>query len=325
MWLTDQLKQIELSMLIRTSQVINQNFKDLKYRAACVLQTLSCQRPTLSQVDVQKELFLSDEEVHQGMNYSSSSGTSQSARMLKATSMEELRGMSDVRSGTKLMVTLNGGKMWSFLEKMREFYLPDISEMAQFSSSAAASNGSSSAGSGMPDYNQPAFFKKVIGRSSPYRRAEITDADLLAMPSSHSLHPNGQFSSHSAVFSDGSNGFLLGNQQSQRQKALLLQQQQQQGLSPLSRVMACYRLSAKDVYRFPDIEMNFEALDADSLSENINMLSLYVRPVVEVVEPSIVPTSELQPDGFCSGMDNLKLFNYLLAHYFNPYANRVTN
>ena len=110
-----RLEGIECSIVLDASQITS---ADTKYRAACILEILTHLRPALKGVSVQHE------------NPFLKNATPEELKRLQKLRGKMMRGVSD-RSTTaiKLMTTVRKTFMWSFLERLREFYLPDLLSM----------------------------------------------------------------------------------------------------------------------------------------------------------------------------------------------------
>lgn len=117
---TATLKSLEASIILQgTAQMSD----EAKYRAACVLEIMTGQRPALQACRVEEE----------DPQYQKRTGEEQrtlerikSAMMHRSNSNATAADFRALGNGTILKTTLRRGDMYDFLEKLREFYLPDI-------------------------------------------------------------------------------------------------------------------------------------------------------------------------------------------------------
>lgn len=130
---TATLRSLECSIILQGS---SQMSDEAKYRAACILEIMTGQRAFLTSCRV-------EEEVPQ---FKKKSGEEQramerikSAMMHRANSNATAADFRALGDGTVLRTTLRRAGMFDFLEKMREFYLPDVL-LAKSSSSSSASS-----------------------------------------------------------------------------------------------------------------------------------------------------------------------------------------
>lgn len=117
---TASLRSLECSILL---QGASQMSDEAKYRAACILEILTGQRAHLSSCRLEEE----------DPQYKKKSGEEQralerikSAMMHKANTNATAADFRALGNATMLRTTLRRGGMFDFLEKMREFYLPDV-------------------------------------------------------------------------------------------------------------------------------------------------------------------------------------------------------
>lgn len=117
---TATLRSLECSILL---QGATQMSDEAKYRAACILEILTGQRANLTSCRLEEE----------DPQYKKKSGEEQralerikSAMMHRANSNATAADFRALGNATMLRTTLRRGEMFDFLEKMREFYLPDV-------------------------------------------------------------------------------------------------------------------------------------------------------------------------------------------------------
>lgn len=149
--------------------MVLQNFQmiapDVKYRAACLLELLTGQRPTLAQIDVRSEFCLSEDAIE--ANEKTVRSMVHTAKKKNLTP-EELRMLADTK-GTKLWCTLGHASSLRFLEKLAEFYLPE-------SSSAEIGERQDPHSNAQPRDQLIAYFKAKVG-TRPDRRAALQDSE----------------------------------------------------------------------------------------------------------------------------------------------------
>lgn len=151
---TASLKSLECSMVLQgTAQMSS----EVKYRAACILEILTGQRPHATSCSVEEEDPL----------YVKRSGEEQRAleRLKSAMIHRANRGASAadyraVGNGTLLKTTLRRVPMYDFLEKAREFYLPDVLllKASTADKSSGASTRSSILSATVADGTRDAYF-----------------------------------------------------------------------------------------------------------------------------------------------------------------------
>lgn len=117
---TASLRSLECSIILQGS---SQMSDEAKYRAACILEIMTGQRADLSSCRVEEE----------DPQFKKKSGEEQramerikSAMMHRANTNATAADFRALGDGTVLRTTLRRGAMYDFLEKMREFYLPDV-------------------------------------------------------------------------------------------------------------------------------------------------------------------------------------------------------
>lgn len=117
---TASLRSLECSVLLQGAAQMSD---EAKYRAACILEILTGQRPTLKGCRLEEE----------DPQYKKKSGEEQralerikSAMMHRANSNATAADFRALGNATMLKSTLRRGAMYDLLEKMREFYLPDV-------------------------------------------------------------------------------------------------------------------------------------------------------------------------------------------------------
>ena len=117
---TATLKSLEASIILQgTSQMSD----EAKYRAGCILEIMTGQRPTLQACRVEEE-----DPQHQKRTGEEQRALERikSAMMHRSNSNATAADFRALGNGTILKTTLRRGAMFDFLEKLREFYLPDI-------------------------------------------------------------------------------------------------------------------------------------------------------------------------------------------------------
>ena len=117
---TASLRSLECSAILQgTAQLSNES----KYRSACILQVLTGQRPAA--VDCMAD-WEDPTHARRSADEQKQMDRVKSAilhRSGQASSAADYRALG---SGLRLTCTLRKEGMWDFLEKLREFYLPDI-------------------------------------------------------------------------------------------------------------------------------------------------------------------------------------------------------
>jgi hypothetical protein len=127
---TAEVGSVECSIVLQGAQTMSD---EIKYRAACVLELLTGQRVIGGECDVMQEdpsMRTASEAQKRELDRARGALIQQSLqpkrknapRVDPRTMATELRKMG---SGVKLRTTLHGVKLYHFLEKCREFYLPD--------------------------------------------------------------------------------------------------------------------------------------------------------------------------------------------------------
>jgi hypothetical protein len=139
---TASLRSLECSVLLQgAAQMSN----EAKYRAACILEILTGQRATLQSCRVEEE----------DPQFKKKSGEEQramerlkSAIMHRANSNATAADFRALGNATVLRTTLRRTAMYDFLDKAREFYLPDVllAKSAEFPSLASSSELKDSSG-----------------------------------------------------------------------------------------------------------------------------------------------------------------------------------
>lgn len=269
---TAEITRINVSIFLRNAQVIS---PDLKYKAACILEILTGQRPTLDDgIDVKDEFLIPEEDL-KGENYFKSlraaMGTS-GTRMLLTP--DEMKKASDTK-GIRLMTDLNRVNIYTFLEKAREFYLPDLASLEVSTEKNVHDNDAALA-------DIAALFKVPMrktgsgGIRSPPRRRLHHDASEKGAPE------NGDIENPSVA-------------------------------------CAAYVLKSTDILKFPDIELYFEPLASVFDYDSTDCLQLYLRPCISVNSAF----RRKFPNHFASlQVSNLKIMNYALSLFFNPFSTR---
>lgn len=117
---TATLKSLEASIILQgTAQMSD----EAKYRAGCILEILTGQRPTRQSCRVEEE-----DPQHQKRTGEEQRALEKikSAIMHRSNSNATAADFKALGNGTILKTTLRRGAMYDFVEKLREFYLPDI-------------------------------------------------------------------------------------------------------------------------------------------------------------------------------------------------------
>lgn len=119
------LSSVEVSMVLDTAGTLVSSPSDTKYKAACVLELLTHSRPVVSPCNIKLEGL---DKIFQKSPNSNPMGfqRGRSIGSRIAMSSDEYRKVATTNSGLKLSCTLKGTSMYIFLEKLREFYLPDL-------------------------------------------------------------------------------------------------------------------------------------------------------------------------------------------------------
>lgn len=117
---TATLSSLECSIILQGAAQMSD---EAKYRAACILEILTGQRVTLAMCRVEEE----------DPQFTQKSGEEQramerlkSAIMHRSNSNATAADFRALGNGTILKTTLRRAAMYDFLEKTREFYLPDV-------------------------------------------------------------------------------------------------------------------------------------------------------------------------------------------------------
>ena len=117
---TATLSSLECSIILQGAAQMSD---EAKYRAACILEILTGQRVTLAMCRLEEE----------DPQFTQKSGEEQramerlkSALMHRANSNATAADFRALGNGTILKTTLRRAAMYDFLEKAREFYLPDV-------------------------------------------------------------------------------------------------------------------------------------------------------------------------------------------------------
>ena len=249
---------LEVSVILQNAQVISPH---IKYQAACVLEILTGQRPTLDEIELENEYLtncdnLKSQEMIRSIML-------QAGRTLTT---DELKLLSSAK-GIRLKTNLNRVNMFNFLEKAHEFYLPDLASVDHVARKSCLEDGINS------------YFKKPSRKNrtdKPREKLEEGDNPSLAT--------------------------------------------------------AAYTLKSSDLLKFPDIELYFEPLhtvlgsggssEKDNNLLSTNSLQLFIRPEINVTntfEEKFV--EHLKGRG---KLNNLKVMNYFLSLFFNPYGARST-
>lgn len=131
---TASILSMECSVVLHGASMLS---NEAKYRAACILEIVTGQSPVGGTCEVSKEdplrKIISDEQQREldkvrGAALRQSLQAGQKKGQHKKTAQPQLT-VDDLRklgNGFKLKSMLEGVKMFDFLEKCREFYLPDV-------------------------------------------------------------------------------------------------------------------------------------------------------------------------------------------------------
>lgn len=243
---TSKLEEVELSVVMDPMQLLSDS--ELKYRVGCFMVLIGGNVPSFKQCTPYENPLHRDDKDAESKRWNmlknalikQSGGKKANSTQLAKAGAE----FSSKQSHGQLKSHLHKTAMWSFLEKLREFYLPDFLDLTE---------------------EQKSSSKK------PVERLFVTRT-----PSKNPAYPPYQ---------------LIKNR------------------NP-SEALAIYTISTGDLIKFPDIEENFEHFgDLFSKESKINLV-LRAKCSVESRKG-------------CENIDKLKLMNYMLAIYFNPYMNRV--
>lgn len=117
---TASLRSIECSMILQGAQQMSD---EVKYRAACVMELMTGQRPSVKGCRIEEE---DPTFVQRSAEDQRNLERIKSAMMHRSNSSATAADFRALGNGTQLKSTLKGVKMYDFLEKAREFYLPDV-------------------------------------------------------------------------------------------------------------------------------------------------------------------------------------------------------
>lgn len=130
---TAELRALECSVVLHGTQTMSE---EIKYRAACILEILTGQRVTSRECDVMQEdpsqrsvTESQRKELERARGALIQQSLRQAAKKKGAQKQDPnalAQQIKKLGSGVKLKTTLHNVKMYYFLEKCREFYLPDI-------------------------------------------------------------------------------------------------------------------------------------------------------------------------------------------------------
>lgn len=249
-----EFKDLEVSIILQNAQIISPH---IKYQAACVLEILTGQRPTFDEIQVENEFLVDRDSIK----------TPEMIRKVitqagRTLTTEELKLITDTK-GFRLKCNLNRVNLWSFLEKTREYYLPNLASIDHEERERVTGE------------KMTAYFKKPASQ---------------------------------------------GKAEKPREKL-------EEGENP-SVACAAYTLKSNDLLKFPDIELFFEPLhsvlgtggNTDGLSTNT--LQLFIRPTIRVKKAFEMKFQQHFKE--LGELNNLKIMNYYLSLFFNPYAPRST-
>ncbi len=281
------LKNLECSIVLSGASMLS---SETKYRAACILEILTGQRVAggtceVGQEDPLKKTITAEQQrdldkvrgaaLRQSMQAAAAKkqkgggkpGAGKAGGSISLTS-EDLRKLGN---GFKLKTVLEGVSMFHFLEKCREFYLPDV--VGTSSNPAAAADRSVLPDCGHPNQMKHSYVTGHFERLSP------------ALVARKSLRPF-----------------------------------ENPNLATTS-----YLLRSSDLLKFPDIELFFESMGSlvsREGTDDTTTLHLILRPTIKVgpVPAGIEELAAVEAD--MGQLDNLKVMNYLLSHYFNAYMRR---
>ncbi len=117
---TASLRSMECSMILQGAQQMSD---EVKYRAACVLELMTGQRPIVQGCRVEEE---DPGFVKRSAEDQRNLERMKSAMMHRNNSSATAADFRALGNGTQLKTSLHRIRMYDFLEKAREFYLPDV-------------------------------------------------------------------------------------------------------------------------------------------------------------------------------------------------------
>lgn len=133
---TASLRSLECSIILQGAAQMSD---EAKYRAACILEIITGQRATLSMCRVEEE---DPQFIQKSGEEQRAIERLKSAMMHRANTNATAADFRALGNGTILKTTLRRTSMYDFLEKTREFYLPDVllAKSAEYSSLATSNS-----------------------------------------------------------------------------------------------------------------------------------------------------------------------------------------
>ncbi len=320
-----KLTALDVSVVLHGAQALSE---ETKYRAACILEILTGQRiaalpcnideedpsqrsaTDAQRRDIEKERTSS---IHRAMAARTVKGKAAGAAAAAAAA-----ATADLRragSGLKLVSQLRGVKMYHFLEKFREFYLPDV-----VGDNRLASLRASPLSTILPVEMQAQLQRAREEATSAQEGEAVRIYNRNRPPTC----------GHGNYYED--HGIRL-----HFQKPVQSKRDCYPPRFPLTNrenpelAISCYTVRTSDLLKFPDIEAHFEALgpilgglsqsaqggEAAGSGNTSSSLQLIIRPTLIIETPLSERAAAKQPYA-C----NLRIFNYLLSQLFNPYFER---
>ena len=214
----------------------------------------------LDKVDLQDEFCTNPTEQNsQASTQRMRDGVAQAGRPL---TVEEMRMIAGDTGGIRLKCDLAPVNLWAFVQKSREFYLPDLASVDALTKAAATAS--------MARTQLESCFKKPTGSKARPRAALVSEENP-------------------------------------------------------PKATAAFVMHSMDLVKFPDIALFFEPLSSvlstASAGANVNAIQLMVRPTMEVKVPR---GNRIASATAAESVDNLKVMNYFLSLFFNPYLQRST-
>lgn len=304
-----ELKTLECSIVLHGVQAMND---ETKYRAAAILEILTGQRVASRSCDVLQEdpMFRSasdaaKRELEQnkvayfqqalamktaGGGKNAKKASSSQARAAMAATAQE---MKKVGNGINLLTSLSHVKMLLFLEKLREFYLPDI---------VGGPGGNADRGERAHLWKTP-----MMGHGNNYDRKGIALHFEKAGGSKRECYPRRYPVGKDADIQEAITCYVL------KSPDLLKFPDIELHFEALAGGLGGARAGGGGK------AANNNSTVVSSASSNPSVLNLILRPTVKT--SSIL--GKLAWAGHNpSPYDNLKLMNYLLSQYFNSYMTR---
>lgn len=289
---TIRMDRMECSIVLEGANLLND---ETKYRAACVLELLTGRKVIGGAFDL----------AHVDPLYKRSAAETQrrmdEARHLatrNARQKQPLKKGSNNKKGPQVSVSeykrLSNGFMlrsvvervnlFYFLEKLREFYLPDTVGIKAPPESPL---------DGRLVSHGRIVRPPEMGHGNGYNRRGLLDHFQQPNPTSINIH--------STLLNPAP--WLPIEQYTNPDTAI-----------------SCYVIRSSDLVKFPDLELNFEAMGS-TLSSPDKALNLILRPQLEV-EKCILSGPDLDLLRPLPPVDHIRMMNYLLSQFFNPYMHR---